>query len=647
MGLLATEADFRSSLDGLILEAREALKDRQQDDGHWIFEFEADATIPAEYILLQHFLGALEPRFTAEVQPKIANYLRDAQGAHGGWPLFHDGEFDMSATVKAYYALKLAGDDPEAPHMARAREAVLARGGAARASVFTRIALALFGQAPWRAVPVMPIEITLLPRWFPFHLEKVSYWSRTVIVPLLILMALKPRARNPLGLGVRELFTEDPERTDYKMNATGTALGAAFATFDRVLRKVEPGFPKAGRAKAIRKALEFIEPRLNGEDGLGGIFPAMANAVMAYEALGTPRDDENFRMARSAVDKLLMFHGDRAYCQPCLSPIWDTCLGLHALLEAREERESPVVAKAVDWLLEREITGTYGDWVWHRPGLKPSGWAFQYWNNYYPDVDDTAVVVMALECTGDPRCRPAIERAAQWIIGMQSSSGGWGSFDPENEYTYLNYIPFADHGALLDPPTVDVTARCLSMLAQLGYPRGHPGVEKAVGFLKREQEADGSWFGRWGVNYVYGTWSALSALNAVGEDPSEPYIRRAVEWLKGFQRADGGWGECCSTYWDERRRAVKSSTPSQTAWALLGLMAAGEVESEAAARGVAYLETAPRHGAKWDEALYTGIGFPRVFYLRYDGYSAYFPLWALARYRNLMDSNDRRVALGM
>jgi squalene-hopene/tetraprenyl-beta-curcumene cyclase len=622
MGLLATEADFRSNLDGLILEAREALKDRQQDDGHWIFEFEADATIPAEYILLQHFLGALDPRFTEEVQPKIANYLRDVQSAHGGWPLFHDGEFDMSATVKAYYALKLAGDDPEAPHMARAREAVLARGGARRGNVFTRIALALFGQVPWRAVPVMPIEITLLPRWFPFHLEKVSYWSRTVIVPLLILMALKPRAKNPLGLGVRELFTEDPERTDYKMNATGTALGAAFAAFDRVLRKVEPGFPKAGRAKAIRKALEFIEPRLNGEDGL-------------------------FRMARAAVDKLLMFHGDRAYCQPCLSPIWDTCLGLHALLEAREERDSPAVAKAVDWLLEREITGTYGDWIWRRPGLNPSGWAFQYWNNYYPDVDDTAVVVMALERTGDPRCRPAIERAAQWVVGMQSSSGGWGSFDPENEYTYLNHIPFADHGALLDPPTVDVTARCLSMLAQLGYPRGHPAVEKAVAFLKREQEADGSWFGRWGANYVYGTWSALSALNAVSEDPSEPYIRRAAEWLKAFQRADGGWGECCSTYWDERRGAAKSSTPSQTAWALLGLMAAGEVDSEAAARGVAYLETAPRDGAKWDEVLYTGIGFPRVFYLRYDGYSAYFPLWALARYRNLMDSNDRRVALGM
>ena len=647
MGVLAVQSDIGSSLDDLILDAREALKSRQREDGHWIFEFEADATIPSEYIMLQHFLGTLDGAFAEDIEPKIANYLRDRQADHGGWPLFQDGDFDISATVKAYYALKLAGDDPDAAHMKRAREAILSRGGAAQCNVFTRIALALFGQAPWRAVPVMPVEITLLPRWFPFHLEKVSYWSRTVIVPLLILMALKPRAKNPRQVDIAELFAEDPERTAYPMNATGTKLGAAFATLDRVLRSVEPSFPKRGREKAIRKAFEFIVPRLNGDDGLGGIFPAMANAVMAYEALGTPRDDANFQMARAAVDKLLMFHGDRAYCQPCLSPIWDTCLGLHALLEAGEEAQSPAVQKAVDWLLEREITGTYGDWVWRRPGLKPSGWAFQYWNNHYPDVDDTAVVVMALDRLNDPRCGPAIERSTQWVLGMQSRSGGWGSFDPENEYTYLNYIPFADHGALLDPPTVDVTARCLSMLAQLGYQRDHPAVSKAVAFIKREQDDDGSWYGRWGVNYVYGTWSALSALNAVGEDLSAPYVRKAVDWLKTFQRDDGGWGEACSTYWRDRRGETRESTPSQTAWGLLGLMAAGEVECESVGRGIAYLEAAPRSGAKWDEALYTGVGFPRVFYLRYDGYSAYFPLWALARYRNLMSGNDRRVGFGM
>ena len=602
---------------------------------------------PPSTFSYQHFLGEIEGRFATDIQPKIANYLRGIQEDHGGWPLFHRGDFDISASVKAYYALKMAGDDPEAPHMRRARQAILAHGGAAKANVFTRIALALFGQVPWRAVPVMPVEITLLPRWFPFHLEKVSYWSRTVIVPLLILMAKKPLAKNPLGIDIRELFIVDPEHAEYAMNASGTKLGAAFVALDRMLRKIEPTFPKGKRELAIQKAMDFIVPRLNGDDGLGGIFPAMANTVMAYEALGTPRDDENFKTARAAVDKLLMFHGDKAFCQPCLSPIWDTCLALHAVLEAGEPVDSPCVQNAIDWLLDREITGTYGDWVARRPGLKPSGWAFQYWNNHYPDVDDTAVVVMALDRTGEPRCRPAIERATQWIIGMQSSNGGWGAFDPENEYTYLNHIPFADHGALLDPPTVDVTARCLSMLAQLGYGRDHPAVKKSIDYLMREQEDDGSWYGRWGVNYVYGTWSALCALNAVGDDPNAPHIRKAVKYLEGFQRPDGGWGEDSATYWVERRGEVKDSTPSQTAWALMGLMAAGDAESDAVQRGVDYLEHAPRQGAKWDESLYTGIGFPRVFYIRYDGYSAYFPLWALARHRNLMASNDRRVGFGM
>lgn len=647
MSLAFPSPPSRDELDGLIGDSRAALETLQEADGHWVFEFEADATIPSEYIFLQHFLGALDDHYLVEVEPRIANYLRGIQGEHGGWPLFHAGDFNISASVKAYYALKMAGDDVEAPHMRRAREAILAHGGAAQSNVFTRIALALFGQVPWRAVPVMPVEIMLLPRWFPFHLEKVSYWSRTVIVPLLILMALKPRARNPKGIGIRELFVTEPEKADYPMNATGSKLGSAFVGLDHVLRRLEPNFPKRGRKKAIQKALDFIVPRLNGEDGLGGIFPAMANAVMAYEALGTPRDEPHFKTARDAVDKLLKFHGDKAYCQPCLSPIWDTCLALHAMLEAGEDPQSPCVQKAIDWLLEREITGTYGDWMWRRPGLKPSGWAFQYWNNHYPDVDDTAVVVMALHRTHDPRCQPAIERATAWIEGMQSSNGGWGSFDPENEYTYLNHIPFADHGALLDPPTVDVTARCVSMLAQVGYERDHPAVRKALEFLRREQEADGSWYGRWGVNYVYGTWSALSAFNAVGEDPQAPHIRKAVAWLKSFQREDGGWGEDSATYWQERRGEIKDSTPSQTAWAVLGLMAVGEVEDQAVAEGIKYLQEAPRDGAKWDEQLYTGVGFPRVFYLRYDGYSAYFPLWAVARYRNLMASNDRRVGYGI
>ena len=632
------------ALDRVLRETHFALNDLQRPDGHWVFEFEADATIPAEYVMLQHFLGEIDE----ERERRIGNYLRQVQMGDGGWPMFHRGVANLSATVKAYLALKLIGDDPAAAHMTRARNLILERGGAAQCNVFTRIALALFGQVPWRAVPEMPVEIMLLPRWFPFHLSKVSYWSRTVIVPLLILNALRPRARNPKGVRVDELFLHHPDRERYPMNATGDAIGVFFAGLDTLLKTAGRRFPNGSRQWAIKKAVEFVTPRLNGEDGLGGIFPAMANMVMAFEALGRPRNDPEFVTARKAIDKLLYDRGpDITYCQPCLSPIWDTCLAAHALLEAGEDPDGPVLQKATDWLLEREITETVGDWAWRRPGLKPGGWAFQYWNNYYPDVDDTAVVVMALDRAGDPRSRPAIERATDWILGMQSSNGGWGAFDAENESYYLNAIPFADHGALLDPPTVDVTARCVSMLAQLGYGSGHEAVQRGLDFLKREQEADGSWFGRWGVNYIYGTWSVLSAFNACGEDLTAPYIRKAVDWLKLRQRPDGGWSEDCATYWPGRRDTMTGATASQTAWALLALMAAGDVESTAVRRGVAYLEAAPRDGAKWHEPHYTGIGFPRVFYLNYHGYSAYFPLWALARYRNLRRGNERRVRYGM
>ncbi len=637
-------AKSRESRKALIREARARLEDLQRPDGHILFELEADSTIPAEYVLLRHFIDEID----LEKERKIGVYLRRVQNEDGSWPLFHRGDGDISATVKSYWALKIIGDDINAPHMVRAREFVLSKGGAAKANVFTRIMMALFGQVPWRAVPVIPVEVMLLPLWFPFHMSKISYWSRTVLTPLLVLFALKAQAVNPRNVHIRELFVIPPEQhKKYNINPTGSFVGECFLALDKVLRILEPAFPKRLRQKAIDKAVAFFTERLNGEDGLGAIYPAMANTVMAYTVLGYPPDHPDLVIAKKSIELLLVEKEDEIYCQPCVSPIWDTGLGSLALMEAGAEGDDPKLKRALDWLAGKQILDVVGDWAVRRPDVRPGGWAFQYNNDYYPDVDDTAVVAMALHRSGDPKYKEAIERAAEWIIGMQSSSGGWGAFEPENEHYYLNSIPFADHGALLDPPTVDVTARCVSFLAQIGYHRDHDVLKRAIAYLKREQEEDGSWFGRWGANYIYGTWSVLCALNAVGEDMSQPYIQKAVAWLKSRQRPDGGWGEDLATYEEGRKNEVKESTPSQTAWALLALMAAGEVDDMTVAKGVGYLEHHERDGARWKEDLYTGVGFPRVFYLKYHGYAAYFPLWALARYENLMQRNDRRVPHGM
>jgi squalene-hopene/tetraprenyl-beta-curcumene cyclase len=632
-------------LDRAVCESAAALKARQHDDGHWCFPLEADATIPAEYVLFLHYFGERQP----DLERRIGIYLRAKQAEHGGWPLFHGGDLDISASVKAYFALKAIGDHPDLPHMVRARRAILARGGAARSNVFTRIMLAQWGQVPWRAVPVMPVEITLLPRWFFFHLEKVSYWSRTVIVPLLVLMAIKPKARNPLGVSIAELFTEPPEAVrNWHPEKPRSAWGHLFRALDRLLQVVEPYAPRGVRRPAIDRAVAFVDQRLNGEDGLGAIFPAMANAVMMYDALGVEADDPRVVVGKRALAKLVVEEGDRAWVQPCVSPVWDTALACHALMEAGADGADESMTRAAQWLVERQITEVAGDWAAQRPGLAPGGWAFQYDNAYYPDTDDTAVVVAALGRLDHGQYRQSIAQASEWLIGMQSKGGGWGAFDAENTHTELNHIPFADHGALLDPPTADVSARCVSALTLIGASQDHPAVRNGVGYLLEEQEADGSWFGRWGTNYVYGTWSALCALNAAGIDPASPPIRRAVTWLLSKQREDGGWGEDGRSYWDgQPRGAAKESTPSQTAWALLGLMAAGEVDNPAVGRGIDYLVRTRNEEGLWDEELYNAVGFPRVFYLLYHGYSAFFPVWALARYRNLTNGNSGRVVHAM
>ncbi|MEM7643782.1 MAG: squalene--hopene cyclase, partial [Pseudomonadota bacterium] len=425
-----------------------------------------------------------------------------------------------------------------------------------------------------------------------------------------------------------------------------------FLGLDRILQSVEPRFPKGLRAKAITAATDFFTERLNGRHGLGAIYPAMANAVMALHALGRPDDDPDVVTAWAAIEDLIVEREGGVYFQPCVSPVWDTSLAAHALMEAGESEADHVrVGEALDWLADRQILETRGDWTARRPDVRPGGWAFQYENPHYPDVDDTAVVLLAMHRHDPDRYAPAIARGCEWLVGMQSRRGkmvgGWGAFEPENDHLYLNSIPFADHGALLDPPTEDVTARCVGCLAQVDAEAHADAIAAGIDFLKRMQKPDGSWFGRWGANHIYGTWSVLVALKGAGENMEAPYVRRAVAWLKAMQREDGGWGEGLESYEPGREAYAINSTPSQTAWALLGLMSADGIEAPEVARGVRYLEDAPRDGARWDEKLFTGTGFPRVFYLKYHGYAAYFPLWALARYRNLIRSNDREVKWGI
>ncbi|SFV35278.1 squalene-hopene/tetraprenyl-beta-curcumene cyclase [Hyphomicrobium facile] len=641
-------------IENAITAAKKALLALQRDDGHFVFELEADATIPAEYVLMRHYLA--EP-VDAALEAKIANYLRRIQSENGGWPLFHDGASNISASVKAYYALKMIGVGTEEPYMKKARGWILSQGGASHANVFTRNLLALFGAIPWTGVPVMPVEIMVLPRWFPFHLDKISYWARTVVVPLTVLNALKPRARNPKAVGIPELFTIPPENVKVwpKGPHQKSPWSEIFGAIDRVLRFFEPYFPKSLRKRSIDKAVAFVDERLNGEDGLGAIFPAMVNSLLVYDALGYSHDHPNYVTARGSIEKLLMVKDDEAYCQPCLSPVWDTALSSHALMEVGDPQAEAAAARALQWLKPLQVLDTVGDWAASRPGIRPGGWAFQYANPHYPDTDDTAVVVMAMdraqgrvEPNGEAY-RESIARGREWIEGMQSKNGGWGAFDADNTYEYLNQIPFSDHGALLDPPTADVAARCVSMLAQLGERRGQSYVlDNAVAYLERTQEKDGSWYGRWGMNYIYGTWSVLCALNAAGVDPASSVVRKAVAWLLSIQNSDGGWGEDGESYsLDYKGYTPAPSTASQTSWALLALMAAGEVDNPAVQKGIAYLAATQGSDGFWAEKRFTATGFPRVFYLRYHGYPKFFPMWALARYRNLKASNTRSVMVGM
>ncbi|MBN3817136.1 squalene--hopene cyclase [Paraburkholderia sp. Se-20369] len=645
-----------SALDAAIVRGRDALAQLQQPDGSWCFELESDATITAEYILMMHFMDKIDD----VRQAQMARYLRAIQrlDTHGAWDLYVDGAPDISCSVKAYFALKAAGDAEHAPHMVRAREAILELGGAARSNVFTRILLATFGQVPWRAAPFMPIEFVLFPKWVPISMYKVAYWARTTMVPLLVLCSLKARARNPRNVSIRELFVTPPdEERHYFPPATG--MRKLFLAMDRTVRHIEPLLPKRLRQRAIRHAEAWCAERMNGEDGLGGIFPPIVYSYQMMEVLGYPEDHPLRRDCENALEKLLVTRADGSmYCQPCLSPVWDTAWSTMALEQARgattmtqearvPDRELDArIARAYDWLATRQVNDLEGDWRENaQRDTQPGGWAFQYANPYYPDIDDSAVVTAMLDRRGRAQARVSgkdpyaerVSRALDWMRGLQSRNGGFGAFDADCDRLYLNAIPFADHGALLDPPTEDVSGRVLLCFGVTRREEDRASRTRCIEYVKRTQQPDGSWWGRWGTNYIYGTWSVLAGLALSGEDSSQPYIARALDWLRARQHADGGWGETNDSYADARLGGTNhgESTSNCTAWALLAQMAFGDWQSDSVRRGIAYLLSVQQDDGFWWHRSHNAPGFPRIFYLKYYGYTAYFPLWALARYRRL------------
>ncbi|MFA6051041.1 MAG: squalene--hopene cyclase [Methylobacter sp.] len=627
-----TANSIAHDLDQAISKAQDKLLSLQDKDGFWVFELEADCTIPSEYIMMMHYLGEIDE----PLQAKIANYLRARQSEDGSYPLFTGGIGDISCSVKVYYALKMAGDSIDAPHMAKLRNYILSQGGAAKANVFTRIALATFEQLPWRGVPYIPVEIMLFPSWFPFHLDKVSYWSRTVMVPLFILCTLKATAKNPNKVDVLELFVTHPDKEKHYFPER-TLLNKMFLGLDYLGRTTRPLIPQKMHKLAIEKAKNWFIERLNGEDGLGAIFPAMVNAYEAMLLLGMPKDHEYVVTARKAIDKLLVINEHDAYCQPCLSPVWDTALAALALQESDKTGNSQSLTRAYDWLKSKQLTDEPGDWRISKPDLEGGGWAFQFANPHYPDVDDTAVVAFAMADSNLSNLDESIHRATRWIVGMQSRNGGYGAFDVDNTYYYLNEIPFADHGALLDPPTSDVSARCAMLMARVAKNHDEylPALERTIEYLRNEQEADGSWFGRWGTNYIYGTWSVLLGLEQTGLPKDDPMYTKAAKWLKSVQREDGGWGEDNYSYHDVNHSGkYHFSTAFQTAWAVLGLMAAGEAHSPEVKAGIDFILRNQQTDGVWGDECFTAPGFPKVFYLKYHGYDKFFPLWALARYRN-------------
>lgn len=624
-----------------------------QRGAYWVGELEADTTLESDYILFLYFL---DPEAHGEKVRKLANYIIQNQLPDGTWNIYHGGPGDVSASVKAYFALKLANYPPDHPMMVRAREAILRMGGAEKVNSFTKIYLSFLNQFNWDEIPAIPPEIVLLPRFFYFNIYEISYWSRAILIPLSILYAKKP-SRNPdRRVTIDEIFATRAHGNGNGASRNGNGNGrfllkipkdpnlfswkGFFLLIDRILKLVEKTPVKPFRNLALRKAEEWIVSRIEDSDGLGAIFPAMVNSVLAMQALGYDESHPHIANTLDKLRELEIEEGDALRLQPCLSPVWDTGLALNALGEAGVPPDRPEMVQAARWIVSKEVRKP-GDWQVRVPDVDVGGWYFQFHNEFYPDIDDTAAVLMGLERV-DPRhvegIEAAIGRGINWVVSMQCSNGGWAAFDVDVHREALTKLPYADHNAMLDPACADITGRVLEMLGR--FPSLHAqgkvrnAIRKGIEYLKKTQEDDGSWYGRWGVNYIYGTWQSLKGLLTVGEDPQAEYIRRAVHFLKEHQNSDGGWGELCHSYHDAKTRGEGPSTASQTAWAIMGLVVAGEVDSPEVRRGIEYLLDHQGPDGNWEEAAWTGTGFPGVFYLKYHMYRLYFPLFALGEYRN-------------
>lgn len=662
------------------MRTRSWLVEEQHTDGHWCAELQGDTILESEYVLLLAFLG----QHQTEVARKAAAYLLRNQCPDGGWTTYPGGPLDISVSVKAYFALKLTGQDPQSEPMQRARTAIRAHGGADVVNSFTRFYLALLGQIDYAHCPAVPPEAVLLPRWAPINLYKVSAWSRTIIVPLSIVSALRPVAALEERLGISELFLAPPERWP-ALRAPGAARSAGWLSWDTFFRTIDRGLKFCQRhdwlplrKRALKAAENWTLERFAGSDGLGAIFPPMVWSIVALRALNYADDSPAMLYCLQRLRGLMIEDDQTVRVQPCKSPVWDTAIALRGLTAAGMKAEHAAARRAVDWLLANEVTRR-GDWA-ATVEAEPGGWCFEYANEFYPDVDDTTMVVMALAeqmqhpgRTADPRgpevqlvdyrqhvsqgdalrhitrldrLAAATERAVNWVLAMQNRDGGWGAFDRDNDAEFLCHVPFADHNAMIDPSTPDLTGRVLEMFGILGRRLGEPAIERAVEYIRATQEPDGSWFGRWGVNYIYGTWQTLVGLAAVGVPWNDKSVVAGVNWLLEHQQASGGWGESPESYARPELRGRGPVTASQTAWALLGIMAAGYVAHSAVARGVEYLLSTQRDDGTWDEPEFTGTGFPQVFYLRYHYYPIYFPLLALSKWASAVASANR-AASGM